>query len=180
MIRVEKSEADWSYHFKGWSAGSHGKREWMVIEPSAGPPVGFLCYHDDPDSGGFGVHRLELVEGAGYFQVMSDLKRALWNLASRENGGKPPGSVKLRLSFFRPGLEISIINGGIAGIESWLADSFWHAPSFPDLSFLQLVFGRRRCAELKDIYVDCEVDPESAAVLDSLFPPFKGTVWPGN
>jgi hypothetical protein len=86
----------------------------------------------------------------------------------------------LRLSFFKSGVEISIVDGKIKAIQPWQTDNFWHIPCFPDLTFLQLVFGRRRCAELKDIYVDCEIDPESAMVLDSLFPPFKGTVWPGN
>ena len=53
-------------------------------------------------------------------------------------------------------------------------------PAFPDLTFLQLVFGRRRCPELSDMYVDCNVDDHTDMVLDALFPPFKGTMWLGN
>jgi len=77
-------------------------------------------------------------------------------------------------------VDKAIDSGRITGIENWKADSLWHAPAFPDLTFLQLVFGRRRCKELSDIYVDCNLDDHSALVLDSLFPPFKGTMWLGN
>lgn len=81
---------------------------------------------------------------------------------------------------FRSGLDIDIQCGRIKHIGTWKTGSFWHTPAFPDLTFLQLVFGRRRCLELADTYVDCNVDEASAMVLDALFPPFTGTMWLGN
>jgi hypothetical protein len=82
--------------------------------------------------------------------------------------------------YFSIGFEIDIQCGKIMGIDQWKADSFWHTPAFPDLTFLQLVFGHRRCLELADMVVDCNVDDASTNVLDALFPPFKGTMWLGN
>lgn len=240
LIRVEKSDEEWRFQLEGWTEGGHSCREWRIIEHLDGSPIGFLSYHNETKSGGFGVHQIELAPDRGYLQFLPGISRQLWNEATDLNQGKPPSEIKLylgqehpayqpilhrtqiekgelqclyirvqdivsflrhitpaleknlaespacgftgtlQITMFRNGIEIAIDSGRITGIDAWKADSLWHAPAFPELTFLQLVFGRRRCKELSDIYVDCNLDDHSALVLDSLFPPFKGTMWLGN
>lgn len=240
IIQVEKYDKDWEFQFEGWTKGAHPAREWRIIERPDATPVGYLCFHDEAESGGFGVHLIELMPGLGYLEFMPGVLRDLWDLATQLNDDTPPADIKfylgsehpayeafprndrlqkdqleclyirvpdlvallrhiapaleqnlmvssaagfsgtLQITFFKSGLEIAIESGRITRIDPWRADSFWHMPAFPDLTILQLVFGRRRCAELEDIYVDCNVGQQPAAVLDALFPPFKGTMWLGN
>lgn len=240
VINVKKFDKDWEFHFEGWAKGAHASRDWMIIEHPDGSPLGYLCYHNEAESGGFGIHQIELLPGIGYLAVMPGILRRLWDLATDLNQGESPTDIKLylgrkhpayqpiarstrlqqgqleclyirapdiasylnhiapaleknladspaagftgtlQITMFRNGIEMDIESGYITRIDPWKADSFWHIPAFPDLTFLQLVFGRRRCAELEKIYVDCNVDEQSAVVLDSLFPPFKGTMWLGN
>lgn len=239
-IRAEKSFEEWLFHFEGWDANAHARREWRIIEHANGTVAGFLSFHNEPGSGGFGVHQMELTEENSYLQLMPGILRQLWDLAIKENQGKTPEDIKLYLgqqhpayqpilnktrlhkgdmeclyirvenmvdflrhikpaleknlstspasdftgelniTLFKSGIKIDIQYGKIMGIDKWKADSFWHTPAFPDLTFLQLVFGHRRCRELSDLYVDCNMDDQSAQVLDALFPPFKGTMWLGN
>lgn len=236
-IRTEKSFEEWLFHFQGWQAKAHARREWRIIEHPNGTPAGFLSYHNEPGSGGFGVHQMELTEESSYIQLMPAILRQLWDLAVQENQGKTPEDIKLylgqqhpayepilnetrlhkgdmeclyirvenlvdflrhiapaleknlsissvsdfsgklKITLFKSGLEIDIQDGKVMSINKWKADSFWHTPAFPDQTFLQLVFGHRRCRELSNMYVDCNVDDQSALVLDALFPPFKGTMW---
>jgi GNAT superfamily N-acetyltransferase len=240
IINVTKFDPDWELHFEGWTKGAHVSRDWRIIEDPDGSPLGYLCFHDEAESGGFGVHQIELTSEAPYLQYMPGILRQLWDRATKLNRGTPPRDIKLylgrehpayspisrsthlekgqleclyirvpdivsylrhitpalennlagspaagftgtlRITLFRNGLEIDIESGRITRIDPWKADSFWHTPAFHDLAFPQLVFGHRRCTELEDIYVDCNVDDRSAVVLDSLFPPFKGTMWLGN
>ncbi len=239
-IRAEKTFAEWRFQFEGWTPGAHAQREWRIIEDANGSLAGFLSFHSEPDSGGFGVHQMELVQHTGYLQIMPGILRNLWDLAIERNQGAQPSEIKLylgqkhpayeplhnddrlykgdmqclyirvqdmvkllrhikpaldknlaksaasdfsgklQISMYRSGIEITIDAGCISRIDPWKADSFWHMPSFPDLTFLQLVFGRRRCAELSDIYVDCNMDEQTALILDAMFPAFKGTMWLGN
>lgn len=240
IIRADKSDEEWQFQFEGWTEGAHPRREWMIIEGTDNAPLGFFSYHNEPESGGFGVHQLELASGVGYVEALPEILRGMWDLAKDENGGRQVSDIKLYLgkkhpsyeaaikplnlqkgqleclyvrvrdtisflrhispameknlscspaagysgellvSMFRDGIRIAIESGKIASIEPWEPDDLWHIPAFPDQTFLQLIFGRRRCMELSDIYVDCNVDQQSAMVLDSLFPSFKGTMWLGN
>jgi len=64
-------------------------------------------------------------------------------------------------------------------VESWeptLEDE--GAAAFPDLTFLQLLFGYRTLEELDDAFADCwwETD-EARALLKTLFPKQPSHVW---
>jgi hypothetical protein len=53
--------------------------------------------------------------------------------------------------------------------------------AFPDLTFLQLLFGYRTFAELQDSFADCfEKNPEVHILLDVLFPKKPSFVVPLN
>ena len=83
------------------------------------------------------------------------------------------------LNFFRSGLRLTFERGHLAAVEPWepvppLADA-----SFPDLNFLQLLFGYRSLAELVDTFPDCFArDRQAAALIDALFPKRPSLVWP--
>lgn len=78
------------------------------------------------------------------------------------------------LSFYRSGLKIVIDRGQITAIQTWAPVQGEHTARFPDLTFLQLLCGRRRLAELEAAFPDCTADHHTRVLLDCLFPPFSG------
>ena len=81
-------------------------------------------------------------------------------------------SGEMRIDFYRGGLRLTFERGRLNAIVPWQRP-IWgerqHA-SFPPLVFLQLLFGRRGLAELRDAYPDVRAFPEAAALLEALFP----------
>ncbi|MBN2385776.1 MAG: GNAT family N-acetyltransferase [Anaerolineales bacterium] len=77
-----------------------------------------------------------------------------------------------RISFYRSGLKLVFEKGQLTGAEAWQpAPSDQGTAAFPDLSFLQLVFGYRSFEELEQSYADCWYrDDEARLLLDTLFP----------
>jgi len=82
-------------------------------------------------------------------------------------------SGELKLSFYRSGLRIILERGRFATIEPWtpvITQDEGHA-AFPDLTFLQLVFGYRTFAELRQARPDAWADGDEArGLLTALFP----------
>ena len=70
--------------------------------------------------------------------------------------------------------------GRLTGIEPWSprrGDD--GVAAFPDLTFLQLVFGYRTLDELRYAFADCWVETDDArAVLRAMFPKQGSDVWP--
>jgi hypothetical protein len=100
---------------------------------------------------------------------------------------------ELRLSFFRSGVRLVLEGGRIAGVHAWppprtaigldfaipSADERRPSATFPDLTFLQLVFGYRSLEELETAFPDCLTrGPEPRALLQALFPKAPSKVWP--
>ena len=84
----------------------------------------------------------------------------------------------LTLDFFRSALRIDFEEGCITAICSLNAKDLTASDaSFPDLTFLQLLGGRRTYAQLKESYPDCDASPAAQALLAALFPPFTGNLW---
>ena len=81
-------------------------------------------------------------------------------------------SGEVRIDFYRGGLRLTFERGDSVAIVPWQRP-IWgerqHA-SFPPLVFLQLLFGRRSLAELRDAFPDVRALPEAAALLEALFP----------
>lgn len=81
-------------------------------------------------------------------------------------------SREIRISFYRTGLQIRIEQGKIRTIESWKPGPEQEGnAAFPDLTFLQLLFGYRSYKELEYTFADCWCDSEDVrALLNILFP----------
>lgn len=81
-------------------------------------------------------------------------------------------SGEVKISFYHSGLRLVLDKGRLATIESWLpCHEDQGNAAFPNLSFLQLVFGYRSFEELEQSYADCTYkDDERRVLLNTLFP----------
>ena len=89
-------------------------------------------------------------------------------------------SGELKLSFYRDGVRIVFEDGRLATAESWkpaIQKDEGNA-AFPNLSFLQLVFGFRSLREIQHAYPDCWASDDARTLLEALFPKKASSVWP--
>jgi Acetyltransferase (GNAT) domain len=99
----------------------------------------------------------------------------------------------LTLGFYRSGVRLVLERGKVTALEAWTPDiavrglEFGRPSSdarrplamFPDLTFLQMLFGFRSLRELEAAFPDCIVRTNDArALLDALFPRTPSDVWP--
>lgn len=87
---------------------------------------------------------------------------------------------ELHISFYRSGLRLAFEGGRLAEIEPWqpTVEKGGEA-AFPDLTFLQLLFGYRSLAELDAAFADCWASRDEArGLLEALFPKQPSDVWP--
>lgn len=112
-----------------------------------------------------------------YFVRVPDLPAFLQRIAPalerRLQGSACDGhSGELKVSFYRDGVRMVFESGKLATVEDWKpkikVDEGMAA--FPDLTFLQLVFGYRTLAEVQHAYADCWVNDEARVLLETLFP----------
>jgi hypothetical protein len=77
-----------------------------------------------------------------------------------------------KISFYRSGLRLVLDKGRLVTIEPWRpCHEDRGNTAFPDLSFLQLVFGYRTFEELEQSYADCTYkNDETRVLLSTLFP----------
>ncbi len=88
-------------------------------------------------------------------------------------------SGELKLNFYRTGLHLQFTEGRLVGIAAWqpTADERGQA-AFPDLTFLQLLFGYTSLDELDQTFPDCIIRTDDAhALLDVLFPKQASNIW---
>jgi len=88
-------------------------------------------------------------------------------------------SGELKLNFYSTGLHLQFAEGRLVGSAAWqpTADERGQA-AFPDLTFLQLLFGYKSLDELNDAFPDCMIRTDDArALLDILFPKQASNVW---
>ncbi len=81
-------------------------------------------------------------------------------------------SGEIKVSFYRSGIRLALEQGRLTAIEPWMPTPEEHgAAAFPDLSFLQMVFGYRSFEELEQSYADCwYTGDEPRVLLNTLFP----------
>jgi hypothetical protein len=132
-----------------------GKRLSRIYDP-------YAWYLRVPDLRGFLEHIKPVLE-----------KRLAESIAAGHSG-------EVRLSFYRTGLRMMLEHGKITAIESWRPTPREEGDvAFPDLSFLQLLFGYRSFEELEYTFADCWCDAEEVrALLHILFPKKLSNVYP--
>jgi hypothetical protein len=79
---------------------------------------------------------------------------------------------ELKISFYRDGLRLAFDKGRLITVEPWRPKPEDRgAAGFPDLTFLQLLFGYRSLEELRNAFPDCYPETDEARVLlKYLFP----------
>jgi hypothetical protein len=79
---------------------------------------------------------------------------------------------ELKVSFYGGGFRLELERGRLSGAEDWSAtDEDEGDAAFPDLTFLQLLFGHRSLEELERAFADCKPGEGDARVLlGALFP----------
>ncbi|HUE98676.1 MAG TPA: GNAT family N-acetyltransferase [Anaerolineales bacterium] len=89
-------------------------------------------------------------------------------------------SREIKISFYREGLRVVIEKGRLTTIESWKpTPEDGGMIAFPDLTFLQILFGYRSYGELEYTFADCWCDGEDVrALINILFPKKLSDVLP--
>ncbi len=87
---------------------------------------------------------------------------------------------ELRISFYTSGLHMVFERGAITSIEPLrITSGVGTDASFPDLTFLHLLFGHRTLDELRHAFTDCYWENNTARVLlKALFPRRPSDVYP--
>ena len=143
----------------------------------------FLLGRDDPLYAGLPDSRRSSAWGYAWYIRVSDLAAFLRHvrpaLEKHLLGTSAEGYTgTLTLDFFRSGLRLEFAQGKVTEARNLehrqigVADA-----SFPELTFLQLLGGRRTYAQLKESHPDCSATPTAQALLTALFPPFTGNLW---
>ncbi|MGD8465551.1 MAG: GNAT family N-acetyltransferase [Anaerolineae bacterium] len=88
----------------------------------------------------------------------------------------------IEISFYRTGLRLAFEEGRLATVTPWQPpEPEAGDASFPDLTFLQLLFGYRSLGELDHAFADCWTSKDEArALLEALFPKRPSDVWPAS
>jgi hypothetical protein len=92
----------------------------------------------------------------------------------------PGHSREIKVSFYRGGLRFVIEHGHITTIESWKPKPKDDGDiAFPNLTFLQILFGYRSFEELHYAFPDCRCDSEEVRILIGiLFPKKLSNIFP--
>jgi hypothetical protein len=127
--------------------------------PLSLPPYAY--YIRVPDVGGFLKHIAPVLEA-----------RLARSVAVGHTG-------ELKLNFYRYGVRLKFEQGRLAAVDAWQPSSEEEGdPSFPNLTFLQLLFGYRSLDELRQAYADVQYGNDTARVLlKALFPRQPSHVW---
>jgi len=89
-------------------------------------------------------------------------------------------SGEVKIGFYRSGVRLTFERGRLTGVDDWKQTSAEISDArFPDLTFLQLLFGYRSLDELQHAFSDCQVPNNDARViLKAIFPKSPSRVWP--
>lgn len=118
-----------------------------------------------------------------YFIRVPDLPRFLRHIAPvleqrLANSACAGHSGELTLSFYRDGIRMKFEKGRLAEVDRFMPASWEDGDAtFPDLTFLQLLFQSRSLDELGYAYTDCLATTEGKALLNALFPRSPSAVW---
>ncbi len=106
-------------------------------------------------------------------QVAPALEERLRSSACASHSGE------LKISFYRSGIRLVFTEGRLVCAEDWQphVKEDEGAASFPNLTFLQMVFGYRTFDEIQYAYADAYASQEARVLLQILFPRQPSNVW---
>jgi GNAT superfamily N-acetyltransferase len=87
---------------------------------------------------------------------------------------------EVKVSFYGSGLRLELERGRLSKVEHWSPSVEEEGnAAFPDLTFLQLLFGHRSLEELDHAFADCSPgEGDVRVLLDALFPRRPSALWP--
>jgi hypothetical protein len=156
------------------------------LQGKARSTFGFLLGTEHPVYEALGADLPTLIEPYAWYLRVSDVTEFLRHirpvLERRLAASIAAGhSGTLHLTFFRSGVKLVIERGTLSAIEPWKPQPRYESGDarFPDLTFLQVLFGRRSFQELDRAYGDCNWTTHAAFVLvNALFPKRPSEVLP--
>jgi Acetyltransferase (GNAT) domain len=131
------------------------------------------------------LYRLDRYSHYSYYVRVPDLPGFLRHLApvleKRLDASVAAGHTgEIKVSFYGSGLRLELESGRLSKVEDWspTVEETGDA-AFPDLTFLQLLFGHRSLDELDRAFADCSPGEGDARVLlKALFPRRPSELWP--
>jgi hypothetical protein len=174
---------------------------WLEVNPSVLRHLWSICQTTDPETGKVKTaytfllgqeHPVCALMGASLPQVrkpyawyvrVPDLPAFLRHIAPAlearlERSIAVGYSGEIKISFYKTGLRLVFERGKLVTAEGWRPspEDDGHA-AFPDLTFLQLLFGYRSLQELRLSFADCGWQTETVrALLEILFPKKNSSV----
>ena len=88
-------------------------------------------------------------------------------------------SGELKISFYRSGVRLVFEQGRLVNVEGWqpVIKEDEGGAAFPNLTFLQVLFGYRSLNEIRYAYPDCWASDTARPVLEAIFPKKASSVW---
>ena len=174
---------------------------WLEVNPSVLRHLWPLCQTPDPETGKVRTaytfllgqeHPVYALMGASLPQIrkpyawyarVPDLPAFLRHVAPAlearlERSIAVGYSGEVKISFYKTGLRLVFERGKLVTVEDWRPspEDDGHA-AFPDLTFLQILFGYRSLQELRLSFADCWWQTETIrALLEILFPKKNSSV----
>ena len=84
LFSMDVPDAVWEFEFDGYTDGSDGKFEWLIIENKTGEPLGYLMHQHVLWGPVMNVQFLALKPGIGYLNLLPHLLHGLWQIAQRK------------------------------------------------------------------------------------------------
>ena len=148
-----------------FSLGEHHPLYDAIPEPP-------LCSLDRNDHYAFYVRVPDLPEFLRHIRPVLE-RRLETSVAAGHTG-------EVKVSFYGGGLRLVLERGRLSAVGHWSPTVEEEGDAaFPDLTFLQLLFGHRSLEELEHAFADCSPGERDARVLlEALFPRRPSALWP--
>lgn len=159
-----------------------GKAEYAVREhPSEQSPYGIIFDfgREHPLYTAWGHELLRKYDPYAFYVRIPDLIGFLQHVqpALEANLADSPAAGytgELRVNLYRRGVKFAFTQGKLQ-IEPWMPDQPGDGEAhFPDLTFFQMICGRRTAEELNAAFPDAWSNGVAKVLLNAMFPPFKG------
>jgi hypothetical protein len=163
-----------------WQTGE----EYARLENKTLQSFGFWLHENHPAYQAAGERMPKIQRAYNWYLRVPDLPAFLKHIApaleARLAASPLVGySGAVKLGFYRTGINLKFQNGKLGEIETWSPTTKdCGKAAYPDLTFLQLLFGYRTQDELEYAFRDCFSDDDLKPVLRVLFPKQSSDIWP--